>query len=89
MVDSTTLTYNEYPFLKELGLEETNNGVYHSGQWVGNGPEFTSVNPHNNKAIAKIKMGSLDDYENCIKAMEAAKDKWIHTPMPARGEIVR
>lgn len=57
MVEST-LTFNEYPFLKELGLEEVNLGVYHSGTWAGNGPEFTSVNPHNNKAIAKIRMGS-------------------------------
>lgn len=57
MVEST-LTFNDYPFLKELGLEEINLGVYHSGQWMGNGPEFVSVNPHNNKAIAKIKMGS-------------------------------
>jgi aldehyde dehydrogenase family 7 protein A1 len=65
MVESS-LTFSEYPFLKELGLEEINLGVYKGGEWVGNGPEFTSVNPHNNKPIAKIKMGSTDDYEQCI-----------------------
>jgi hypothetical protein len=58
MVESS-LTFNEYPFLKELGLEEVNYGVYHSGKWVGNGPEFTMTNPHNQKAVAKIKMASV------------------------------
>ena len=88
MVEST-LTYNDYPFLKELGLEEVNNGVYRGGEWVGNGPEFTSVSPHNNKPLAKIKMGSVEDYESCIKAMESEKERWMMTPAPLRGEIVR
>jgi aldehyde dehydrogenase family 7 protein A1 len=65
MVEST-LTYSEFPFLKELGLEEVNLGVYRNGEWTGNGSEYTSVNPHNNKPIAKIRMGSVDDYESCI-----------------------
>jgi len=47
------------------------------------------VNPHNNKAIAKIKMGSVNDYEDCLKAMETEKEAWMNTPMPKRGEIVR
>lgn len=61
-----SFTHSEFPFLKELGIEETNSGVYHSGQWQGSGPEFVSVNPHNNKPIAKIKMASAEDYEACI-----------------------
>ena len=52
MVESSTLTFSEFLFLKELGLEELNLGVFHSGEWVGNGPLYTSVNPHNNKPIA-------------------------------------
>ena len=83
------LTYSEFPFLKELGLEETNLGVYRNGEWVGSGPDFTALNPHNNKPIAKVKMGSVQDYDDCIKAMEAEKVKWMNTPMPLRGEIVR
>jgi aldehyde dehydrogenase family 7 protein A1 len=88
MVDSS-LTFNDYPFLKELGFTECNFGVYRKGEWVGNGPEYVSVNPHNNKPIAKVKMGSLADYESCIEAMEEEKAAWMLTPMPRRGEIVR
>lgn len=47
MVESI-LTFNDHPFLKELGLEEVNHGVYRRGEWVGNGPEYTALNPHNN-----------------------------------------
>ena len=85
----TKLSYGEYPFLHELGLEEVNFGVYRGGEWVGNGPEFTAVSPHDNRPIAKIKMGNADDYESCIAAMEAEKEKWMLTPMPVRGEIIR
>lgn len=83
------LSYSEYPFLKDLGLEELNLGVYRAGEWVGNGPEFTAVSPHDNRPIAKIKMGNAEDYESCIAAMEAEKEKWMLTPMPLRGEIIR
>jgi acyl-CoA reductase-like NAD-dependent aldehyde dehydrogenase len=47
------------------------------------------VSPHDNKAIAKIKMGNSEDYESCIDAMEAEKERWMVTPMPLRGEIIR
>jgi hypothetical protein len=48
--------------LKELGLAETNFGCYRNGEWVGHGDEVVSVNPHNNKAIAKIKLANAQDY---------------------------
>jgi hypothetical protein len=48
------LTFNEYPFLKELGLQEENLGCY-NGAWVGNGPIITAVNPSNGKPIARVK----------------------------------
>jgi len=34
-------------------------------------------------------MGSNQDYEDCIAAMESEREKWMNTPAPARGEIVR
>lgn len=88
MVD-TTLTFKDYPFLKELGLAETNFGCYRKGEWVGNGEEVTAMNPHNNLPIAKIRLASGHDYEDCIKAMESEKMRWAKTPGPIRGEIVR
>lgn len=83
------LSFNKYPFLKELGLSEFNNGCYRNGEWVGNGTEYTTVNPHNNEPIAVIKEGSFDDYEACVTAMESEKVRWMKTPAPLRGEIVR
>jgi len=47
------------------------------------------VNPATNKPIAKIRMGSLADYESCVKAMESEKVRWAKTPAPVRGEVVR
>ncbi len=84
-----SLTFNDYPFLKELGLSEKNLGVYQGGVWSGSGEEVVSVNPANNKPIAVVKMGNKADYEQCVKAMEAEKIKWMKTPAPVRGEIVR
>ncbi len=55
------LSYAEFPFLKELGIEEVNFGVYRSGEWVGHGPQYTAVNPHDNRPIAKIVMGNEED----------------------------
>mmetsp|Transcript_13279 Transcript_13279/g.13077 ORF Transcript_13279/g.13077 Transcript_13279/m.13077 type:complete len:236 (-) Transcript_13279:867-1574(-) len=84
-----SLTFSKYPFLQELGLKEENHGVYRKGEWVGNGPTFTSVNPHNNQPIARIKMAAPQDYEDCITAMDEEKERWMNTPAPLRGEIVR
>jgi len=36
MVESG-LTFNQYPFLKELGLSEDNLGCYRRGEWVAGG----------------------------------------------------
>nr|AED87001.1 turgor pressure sensor [Stylonychia lemnae] len=84
-----SLTFKDYPFLKELGLAETNFGCYRKGEWVGHGDEIVSVNPHNNRPIAKIKLANGQDYQDCIKAMEGEKLRWAKTPGPVRGEIVR
>ncbi|GLD93301.1 hypothetical protein PINS_up001893 [Pythium insidiosum] len=78
----------EYPFLKDLGLKDENHGVF-DGQWFGSGDVYTSVNPANGKTIAKVRAGTVADYEKVVKAMDAAKPKWAELPAPVRGEIVR
>ena len=45
--------------------------------------------PANNKPIAQVTTGSLQDYENCITEAEKAWKVWATMPVPARGEIVR
>ncbi|RQM21436.1 hypothetical protein B5M09_009763, partial [Aphanomyces astaci] len=84
----SALTFSKYPFLKELGLSETNDGVF-DGSWFGNGPVFTSVNPATNEPIAKIRTGTKADYERVVKSMDAAKKDWAEVPAPIRGEVVR
>ena len=75
-------------FLKELGIEEHNQGVY-NGKWMGSGPTVTSYNPANGKAIATIATATPEEYEQCLAAMEEARAAWAETPRPVRGEIVR
>lgn len=53
------LTFNKYPFLRELGLSEDNNGCYRNGEWVGSGQVFTSISPADNKPIARIRLASM------------------------------
>lgn len=88
-MDSSNYTFKDHKFLAELGLEEVNNGCYYDGEWHGNGGEVVSLNPHDNKGIAKTKLASLDDFSKCIKGMESEKARWAKTPGPVRGEIVR
>lgn len=76
--------------MKELGLQEENLGCYYDGTWKSNGgAEHVSLNPHNNKPIARTKMASLEDYEATMKAMKSEQVRWMKMPAPQRGEILR
>lgn len=81
--------FSSYDFLTELGLEEVNDGCYTNGQWQGGDVEYKSINPHDNSVSAKVKLATKDHFETCIKSMEAEKEKWMLTPAPTRGDIVR
>ena len=73
-----------------MGLEKENLGCYRNGEWFStNSGEFLQINPHDNKVISKTKLASLQDYEECIKAMKSEHAKWMTTPAPIRGDIVR
>jgi len=84
-----SLTYKQYPFLKELGIKEDNKGCYRNGEWVGNGKVITSFNPANGKPIARVQLASLADYHDTMKYMETEKERWAKMPPPQRGEIIR
>jgi hypothetical protein len=53
-----SLSYNEYPFLKELGLQEENLGVF-NGKWFGSGDTYVTYNPSDNRPIARVKAVSI------------------------------
>jgi aldehyde dehydrogenase family 7 protein A1 len=77
-----------FPFLRELGIEEENAGVY-NGKWVGSADCVVSHNPATGEPIARVKQATPEEYESCMKAMEGARKSWGEMPAPARGEIVR
>lgn len=62
-------------FLKELGLSEENAGVY-CGSWMGSGDVLTSYNPATGKPIARVRQATVDEYEACLKAMDAGRKAW-------------
>ncbi|XP_030752334.1 alpha-aminoadipic semialdehyde dehydrogenase [Sitophilus oryzae] len=78
----------KYEFLKDLGLQEKNLGVY-DGTWKGSGTVVQSVCPSNGKIIAEVQQGNVSDYKSCVDKSEEACKIWAEIPAPKRGEIVR
>jgi aldehyde dehydrogenase family 7 protein A1 len=83
------LTFNKYSFLKDIGLSEDNLGCYTGKRWTGNGETKYAMNPTTGKCIARFKYTTEEEYEECIKNMEEARDKWFEFPMIKRGLIVQ
>lgn len=78
----------EYGFLRDLGLEEDNLGVF-NGKWSAAGDWYTSISPIHEKPIARVKQGTVAEYEETVAiALDAAK-KWREIPIPQRGQIVQ
>ncbi|KAF4528730.1 hypothetical protein B566_EDAN008996 [Ephemera danica] len=78
----------KYAFLKDLGLEKVNQGVY-DGKWSGSGELVTSICPANGQPIAQVRQGSVSDYNRCVDAAKEAWQMWADIPAPKRGDIVR
>ncbi|XP_072051343.1 alpha-aminoadipic semialdehyde dehydrogenase-like [Amphiura filiformis] len=78
----------KYSFLKELGIAADNDGVF-TGKWGGRGEVMTSVCPGNGEPIARVKQGTLEDYNEAVVNARAAWEEWCEMPGPLRGEIVR
>ncbi|MGC8645768.1 MAG: aldehyde dehydrogenase family protein [Thermoplasmata archaeon] len=74
----------------DFGLEELNSGVF-SGVWIKkpSGRIVESVSPIDGKKIASIATGSAEDYEAVIKNAGKNLEKWLETPPPVRGELIR
>ncbi|XP_068102908.1 alpha-aminoadipic semialdehyde dehydrogenase [Hyperolius riggenbachi] len=78
----------QYSWLKELGLREDNDGVY-NGTWGGKGEVTTSYCPSNNLPIARVRQGTLEEYNETVLKTKEAWHVWADVPAPKRGEIVR
>jgi len=76
--------------LNKLGVNKVNSGVCTGVEWLEpSGKETISVSPIDEKEIAKIKNGSIDDYEKVMQRAQDAFKEWRKWPAPKRGEVVR
>ncbi|CAF4757464.1 unnamed protein product, partial [Rotaria sp. Silwood2] len=75
-------------FLTDLGLEEENLGVF-DGKWFANGQVIDSISPSTNEPIARVRQGSLEDYNRIVESSQKAFQYWSNVPAPKRGDIVR
>ena len=88
MASSYLIEDPKFSFLRELGLEKLNKGVY-NGSWCGSGEIFKSIDPATGSVIAEVQTGTLDELENCMKIGVESYEQWKNLPAPFRGEIVR
>lgn len=75
--------------LKELGLNEINNGTSTGKEWFSNGEVIESYSPVDGALIGKVKATTREDYEKVITTAQEGFKKWRTMPAPQRGEVVR
>jgi aldehyde dehydrogenase (NAD+) len=76
--------------LRNLGIEEVNNGASTGSQWLTtHGDETGSYSPADGSLIAKVKNATLEDYEHLMSKAQQAYLEWRIVPAPKRGEVVR
>lgn len=80
----------KYPFLKELGIEDTNAGCYDGKEWKASGALTKTYTPITGEELGPmVQVATTEDAARCIKNMNEAKAMWAKVPAPRRGEIVR
>lgn len=82
-------TFGIQKALKELGLEEINNGSSTGSDCFSNGELLESYSPVDGKLIGKVKCSTKEDYEKVMSAATSAFKSWRTVPAPKRGEMVR
>ena len=83
-------SYGIEKMLKELGINEVNNGASTGAEWIHTkGEMMESYSPADGKLIAKVKQATMDDYEVIVAKAQEAFKYWRMVPAPKRGEIVR
>ncbi len=75
--------------LKDLGLNETNNGTSTGTDWFSNGDILESYSPVDGALIGKVKATTKEDYEKVITTAEKGFKEWRTWTAPQRGEVVR
>lgn len=75
--------------LKDLGLQETNNGTSTGKDFFSSGDVIESYSPVDGALIGKVKATIKEDYEKVISTATAGFKEWRIWPAPQRGEVVR
>lgn len=75
--------------LKDLGLQETNDGTSTGKDFFSNGEVIESYSPVDGALIGKVKATTKEDYEKVITTATAGFKEWRTWPAPQRGEVVR
>jgi aldehyde dehydrogenase (NAD+) len=75
--------------LKELGLNEINEGSSTGNECFSSGDVIESFSPVTGELIGKVKCTTESDYEKVMASATSAFKHWRTIPAPKRGEIVR
>lgn len=75
--------------LKELKVDQVNDGTSTGKNSFGSGDVIESVTPITGELIAKVKATTQEEYEQVMAAADQAFKQWRLMPAPQRGEIVR
>ncbi|HRF37582.1 MAG TPA: aldehyde dehydrogenase family protein, partial [Saprospiraceae bacterium] len=76
-------------FLQQLGLAPHNPGTFTGMESFSGGEKLESYSPVNGALIGSVTQTTREEYEQVIRASEAAFKVWREVPAPKRGEIVR
>lgn len=88
IISRSLVTNSKYGFLKELGIESVNPGVY-DGKWSGSGKIIDSISPSTGEVIASVYETTKNETINAINNTNKSWIEWSSIPAPARGDIVR
>ena len=82
-------TFRIQEALKELGLEEINNGSSTGSDCFSSGELLESYSPVDGRLIGKVRCSTKEDYEKVMSAATSTFKNWRTVPAPKRGEMVR
>ena len=75
--------------LKQLGLQEVNEGTSTGSINFSSGKLMESFSPVDGSLIGSVKSTTKEDYEKVLEAATKAFTNWKTLPAPQRGEMVR
>jgi len=88
-MSKTATAFGIQEALKELGLNEINNGTSTGKNWFSEGDIIESYSPVDGALIGKVKATTKEDYEKVISMATEGFKTWRTIPAPQRGEVVR